>query len=193
MTYYDISGDDDEDMDSGWVEIAGDDEIEDLLAISGAEALIGAARRRSPRGMAAGRRSLSRNQLTQLAHNKALLQTRGPTKARYFPMGVPATTIAAGAAATIPVQPQVPFRPQRFVVPSDIAGSFTIGDIRVGKNSQFVTADAVPARAFQEDATSGIEFGFDTAQVSQVISVVANNISLAQQVFRAVFLGAAVE
>lgn len=184
--YYDIGAEDDDlDMDSGWLEIAGDDEIEDLLAVSGAEALIGAKKR--------ARKRLARNQLTQLAHNKALLQTRGPTKARYFPLGVPATTIAAGAAATIPVQPQVPFRPQRFVVPSDIAGSFTIGDIRVGKNSQFVTADAVPARAFQEDASSGIEFGFDTAQVSQVISVVANNISLAQQVFRAVFLGAAVE
>lgn len=182
--YYDIGAEDDLDMDSGWLEIAGDDEIEDLLAVSGAEALIGAKGRR---------KKLARNQLAQLAHNKALLQTRGPTKARYFPLGVPATTIAAGAAATIPVQPQVPFRPQRFVVPSDIAGSFTIGDIRVGKNSQFVTADAVPARAFQEDASSGIEFGFDTAQVSQVISVVANNISLAQQVFRAVFLGAAVE
>lgn len=181
--YYDIGAEDDLDMDSGWLEIAGD-EIEDMLAVSGAEALIGAKARR---------KRLGRNQLAALAHNKALLQTRGPTKARYFPLGVPATTIAAGAAATIPVQPQVPFRPQRFVVPSDIAGSFTIGDIRVGKNSQFVTADAVPARAFQEDAASGIEFGFDTAQVSQVISVVANNISLAQQVFRAVFLGAAVE
>lgn len=188
MSYYDIAGndDDDDDMESGWLEIAGDDEIEDLLAVSGAEALIGAKRRRNKRKQLGAVRA-------QLAHNKALLQTRGPSKARYFPMGVPATTIAAGAAATIPVQPQVPFRPQRFVVPSDIAGSFTIGDIRIGKNSQFVTADAVPARAFQEDATSGIEFGFDTAQVSQVISVVANNISLAQQVFRAVFLGAAVE
>lgn len=176
--YYDI-GEEDE----LWTDIAGEDEIEDLLAVSGAEALIGAKRRKQ----------LSRNAALGMVRNKAMIQTRGPTKARYFPLGVPATTIAAGAAATIPVQPQVPFRPQRFVVPSDIAGSFTIGDIRVGKNSQFVTADAVPARAFQEDASSGIEFGFDTAQVSQVISVVANNISLAQQVFRAVFLGAAVE
>lgn len=182
--YYDIGAEDDLDMDSGWLDIAGDDEVEDLLAVSGAEALVGARGKRRPR--------ISRQALA-LAHNKALLQTRGPTKARYFPLGIPATTIAAGAAATINVQPQVPYRPQRLIVPSDIAGSFTIGDIRVGKNSQFVTADAVPARAFQEDATSGIEFGFDTAQVSQVIAVVANNISLAQQVFRGVFMGAAVE
>lgn len=178
--YYDISGQEalvgDEDMESGWLEIAGDDEVENLLAVSGAP-----------------RRKLSRSAAMGMARNKALLQTRGPTKARYYPLGVPATTIAAGAAAAITVRPQVPYRVQRFVVPSDIAGSFTIGDIRIGKNSQFCSADAIPARAFQEDAASGIEFGFDTAQVSQDISITVNNISLAQQVFRAVFFGAAVE
>lgn len=179
--YYDIGaqgaliGDDDDDLIGDYMEIAGeDDEVSALLDV-------GARRRRPSRAAMA------------LAHNKALLKTRGPTKARYYPLGVPATTIAAGAAATITVRPQVPFRPQRFIVPSDIAGSFTIGDIRVGKNSQFVTADAVPARAFQEDAASGVEFGFDTAQVSQDISIVANNISAAQQVFRAIFFGQAVE
>jgi hypothetical protein len=183
VSYYDVGYEDDLDMEAGWLEIAGDDDVEDLLAVSGADALIGAR----------GRKKLPRSALTALARNKALLQTRGPTKARYYPLGIPATVINAGAAATITVRPQVPFRAQRFVVPSDIAGSFTIGDIRVGKNSQFVTADAVPARTFQEDAASGIEMGFDTAQVSQDISVVANNISLAAQTFRAVFWGAAVE
>lgn len=182
--YYDIGAqgalvgdDDDDDLVGEFLEIAGDDD-DDVSALLN----IGAKKRRR-----ANRTAMA------LAHNKALLRTRGPTKARYFPLGVPATTIAAGAASTITVRPQVPFRPQRFIVPSDIAGAFTIGDIRVGKNSQFVTADAVPARAFQEDASSGIEFGFDTAQVSQDISVVANNISAAQQVFRAIFMGQAVE
>lgn len=182
--YYDIGYDEDLELESGWLEIAGDDEVEDLLAVSGAQALVGAGKRRP---------KLSRGQALGMAKNKALLQTRGPTKARYYPLGIPATVIAAGAAATITVRPQVPFRAQRFVVPSDIAGSFTIGDIRVGKNSQFVTADAIPARAFQEDASSGIELGFDTAQVSQDISIVANNISLAAQTFRAMFMGSAVE
>lgn len=185
VVYYDIGNDDDLDLESGWLEIAGDDEVEDLLAVSGAQALVGAR--------AKARQKLSRNAALGMAKNKALLQTRGPTKARYYPLGIPATVIAAGAAATITVRPQVPFRAQRFVVPSDIAGSFTIGDIRVGKNSQFVTADAIPARAFQEDASSGIELGFDTAQVSQDISIVANNISLAAQTFRAMFMGSAVE
>lgn len=178
MSYYEIGGQgaligEDDDLIGDYLEIAGDD-VSDMLEV-------GAQRPRVNRMAMA------------LAHNKAMLRTRGPTKARYFPLGVPATTIAAGLASTITVRPQVPFRPQRFIVPSDIAGAFTIGDIRVGKNSQFVTADAVPARAFQEDASTGIEFGFDTAQVSQDISVVANNISAAQQVFRAIFMGQAVE
>ena len=187
MSYYDIGAEALIGADDPWMDIGEDDDggydvgaddVEDLLAVSG-------ARRRNRRRVPAAALALARN--------KALLTTRGPTKARYYPLGVPATTVAAGAAATIALRPQVPYRAQRLVVPSDIAGSFVITDIRVGKNSQFVTSDPVPARAFQEDASSGIEFGFDTAQVSMDLSIAISNVSLAQQVFRACFLGAAVE
>ena len=65
-------------------------------------------------------------------------------------------------------------------------------DLKIGKNSQFAATGAVPARMFQEDATRNY-FGFDTAQVSQDVTLVVTNISGVAQRFRASVVGRAVE
>lgn len=122
-----------------------------------------------------------------------IVQRERPTKAREFPLGFESpTTIAPGATATITSRPQIPFKGARLIVPSDIAGSFSILDLRVGKNSQFTSSGAVPARTFQENAV-GIRLSLDTAQISQDVTLQVQNIGGAPQTFRASIIGSAVE
>ena len=130
----------------------------------------------------------------KLAANQTLVRSQSYEKTREYPIGFDSgtTLIAAGAQASITVRPQIPFRGERLVVPSDIAGSFTIDDIRVGKNSQFVATGSVPARTFQETGV-GVRLSLDTCQVSMDLVLVATNISLASARFRATMIGRAVE
>lgn len=130
---------------------------------------------------------------TQLAaRHSAMLVQRQVTKAREYPLGFPTTAVAAAAATTITSQPQVPFRGRRLIVPSDIAGSFLINDLKVGKNSMFPTSNPVPARAFTELGV-GVDLNLDTAQISQIISLAVENTSGASLDFNAVLIGTAVE
>ncbi len=159
-----------------FMEIGADESPEDLLALAGA----------GPRRKLTALKAM-------LARNKHLLRSRGPTKARTYFLGFRTTVpVGAGLNAVVTERPQLPFRPERFIVPSDIAGSFEIADFRIGKNSQLVTAQAVPARTFQEDATNTL-LGLDTAQVCQDITLSVNNIGGAALFFRATMIGAAVE
>lgn len=123
----------------------------------------------------------------------ALLDTRGATKAREYPLGFASTTpVIAGGSQRITTRPQVPFRVDRLVVPSDIAGLFVIDDVKVGKNSQFAAEGAVPARVFQENGV-GVTLKGDTAQVSMDVTLSVSNVSGAPSVFRAAIIGPAVE
>lgn len=123
----------------------------------------------------------------------ALLHERAPSKSREYPLGfVSAAAVAAGASARITTRPQVPFRIDRLVVPSDLAGLFTIDDVKVGKNSQFAAEGAVPARIFQENGV-GVCLKGDTAQISMDVTLSVTNISGAASFFRAAIIGPAVE
>lgn len=129
----------------------------------------------------------------RMVQSGLMVQRERPTKAREFPLGFESpTTVLAGATATITSRPQIPFRGERLIVPSDIAGSFSILDLRVGKNSQFTSSGAVPARTFQENAV-GIRLQLDTAQISQDVTLSVQNVGGAPQTFRAALIGSAVE
>lgn len=128
-----------------------------------------------------------------LAQQGLVLKETTPTAARTFPLGfVSNGAIAAGASVVIVSRPQVLFKGQRLVVPSDIAGDFSIDDVKVGKNSQFVAEGAIPARVLQENAF-GVSMELDTAQISQDITIAITNISGAARVFRAALIGRAAE
>lgn len=121
------------------------------------------------------------------------LRTRPPTKGREYVMGMDSVAaVAAAATAIITTRPQVIFRPDRLVVPASIAASFVINDLRVGKNSQFVSATAVPAEAFTQGAF-GVRLKMDTAQISQDIILSVTNISGGGLRFLAALIGPAVE
>lgn len=128
-----------------------------------------------------------------LAQHGLLLKEVQPNKARRFPIGFTSDgVIPAGASATIVSRPQVLFKGERVVVPSDIAGDFTIDDLKVGKNSMFASESSLPARCMQEDAV-GVQMNMDTAQISQDLSIAVTNISGADRTFRAMIVGKVAE
>lgn len=124
--------------------------------------------------------------------NASALVSRAPQKSREFPLGFPETSIDAGDTANVVTFPQVPFRGERLLIPSDIAGLFAIDDIKVGKNSQLVASGPLPARCFSE-VSVGVGLHLDTAQVSQQITLVVRNISGQTATFRGMLIGRAVE
>ena len=122
-----------------------------------------------------------------------VLRQGQPSKAREIVMGIDSVaTIAAGATANVSGQPQIVFRPDRIVIPSTIAGSFLINDLKVGKNSQFVNGTAVPAEAFTQGAF-GVRLKMDTLQISQQVIFNVTNTSGGALRFNAALIGPSVE
>jgi len=126
----------------------------------------------------------------QMVNNLALrgggaaVVSRSATKARKYMQGFGPVTIAAGATANIIVQPQVTFKGKRLFIPSDFAGAILVNDLKVGNVSQFPSSNGVPGRVFTEFAV-GADQDFDTAQISQQISLSVTNTSGAPIVFTA--------
>lgn len=128
-----------------------------------------------------------------MAANALVVRDDPPTNARRFPLGFESNgTVAAAATVTITSRPQVLFKGQRLVIPSDVAGDFTIDDLKVGKDSQFVAEGSIPGRVLQENATM-VDFDLDTAQISQDISLIVTNIGGAPRTFRAALWGKVAE
>jgi hypothetical protein len=121
------------------------------------------------------------------------IQNSGPSKGRKWWLGFASTsTVAAsGGTASVSAQPQCLFKGKRLIVPSDIAGSFDISDIKIGQQSQLGSSGNIPARVFDERAV-GVELDLDTAAVSQLISINVVNNSGAATTFKAAMLGWAV-
>lgn len=116
------------------------------------------------------------------------------TRAREYPLGFDSVQlIAAGATLPVVTQPQIPFRVERLVIPSDIGGLYATEEVSVGKNPQFAATDvAVPARTFDEQAV-GVSMRGDTGQVSQNVTLRMNNFGGAPNRFRATIIGTALE
>lgn len=122
-----------------------------------------------------------------------VVQQRRDMKLREYPLGFDSLApVPAAATATIATQPQVLFRVERLVVPSDIAGAFVVEELTVGKNPQLASLTAVPARIYDERAV-GVRLKGDTAQVSMNVSLRVTNVSGAAVRFRAAVIGAAID
>jgi hypothetical protein len=161
---------------------SGADELEalDRLAIMGADG-------------GADPAMLSRIIAQKIANGSVLTREDKPTQARDYPLGFASTTpVLAGAPGTAVSFPQIVFRGERLIVPSDIAGQFVLTQIIVGKNPQQVSADAIPCRVFDERGV-GVRLSMDTAQISQQITLNVINIGGAPATFRAAIIGKAVE
>lgn len=127
-----------------------------------------------------------------LARSAVLTQTERQTKGREYPVGFGPVVVAAGGIATVMTQPQILFRPERLIVPSDIAGQFDFLQIIVGKNPQVAANNPIAARTFDEQSV-GVRLRMDTCQISQQIVLQVQNVGGAPATFRATMIGTAVE
>jgi hypothetical protein len=176
-------------------EIVGDDEIDGLAVGDDVDALL-AMTGASGANIEAAKRMLAARRQAALARNfnprVVATATRRADRQREYPLGFTQVAVPAGAVVTIPARPQVVFRGERLIIPSNIAPFFLIQNIVVGKDSQQVAPGAVPAIAFSEVGV-GVRLKLDTAQPGIDISLVVQNISGVVQDFAAALIGTVVE
>jgi hypothetical protein len=135
---------------------------------------------------------MARDLMARRVASGSLLRSVAPRNAREYALGLGSTSVAGTSSANINVQPQVIFRPERLVVPSNLAVDFLITDIKVGKNSQLVSTGALPAVMFTEQAF-GVRLKMDTAQISMFVTVSVTNQNPAARNFQGGLVGPAVE
>jgi len=112
------------------------------------------------------------------ARIRSVQARQGLWKRHYLPLNLTSgTTVAAGATGTLQNNPQRLFKPSRLVIPSDVAGLFSVLNLFVGVKPQLVATGGMPARLFSE-ASFDSGFEGDTAQISQAVSVQVQNNSL---------------
>lgn len=110
-----------------------------------------------------------------------------------YPMGLGQDAVPAGATVTVTVSPQIQFKGDRIMVPSNIGESFDVLDIRVGKTSQLPTSEQpIDAIAFSE-VSQGACVDMDTAPANSNVSMTVRNKSGVAVDFRAVIFGVAVD
>lgn len=173
-------------------EILGDDESGEFIPSSsgagfvGDDDIIGAFLRKKRQSAAA--QALMRKRVAA----GALLRGVPPRNSREYALGLGSTSVSGNSSANINVQPQVIFRPERLVVPSNLAIDFLITDIKVGKNSQLVSTGALPAVMFTEVAF-GVRLKMDTCQISMFVTISVTNQNPAARNFQGGIVGPAVE
>jgi hypothetical protein len=192
-----ISGEDDDD-DEEIISGEDDDEVlEALVSGAGDTEIVGKRRRRTKAQRALlklrARRRKRAKQIKALKRklarkNAGAVVKRGLQRRRRYPLGFVPTSVASATTQNIPAAPQNLFRPERLVIPSDIAFDFGVPDIKIGNMSQLVQDVELPGAIFSEVAIdTGVHF--DTAEVGNQISCRARNKSAVTIEFSAAVLG----
>jgi len=198
MSYADIVGyesivgmDELDSLDSVGDNIAIGDELADLYMATGANGGSPAVVQRNPTAL---RKLASQLDLARQVDPRAVgVVDRPATRRREYPIGFEALADTPPAGVTtVEARPQISFRGERLVIPSDISLFFVMDDLVVGKNSQLVAVGAIPAATFSEVGV-GVRLNLDTANVGNLISLRVRNISADDQRFRATIIGTAVE
>ena len=124
--------------------------------------------------------------------------------------------VLAGGSMTIEVAPQLPFKADQLYVDAE-SRCFSVNDILVGRNSQYITPDPVPAGAFtrgsgdildlfranpspgallelplrlaEDTRECGLRLTFDVVQVGMSMSVRVTNRALIPARFLGAFIG----
>lgn len=119
---------------------------------------------------------------------------RGPMRSpdsRELLIGFVSLAVPGGSSVVVSARPQVLFRPTRLVIPSALAPSFSLDDIKIGNRSQLIAAGPVPGEAFSSTAVN-TPLRMDTCQVSMEIILQCANITAGAVDFRAAMFGDAV-
>lgn len=121
-----------------------------------------------------------------------IVSQRGYTKGRVQSIGFTSLALSPGTTVDISSRPQELFRGTRLVIPSSIAASIVVEDIKVGRSSQFVGSGAQPGEAFKDTAT-GDNVSLDTARPGMDITLKITNVGGTAVDFRATLFGDVVE
>jgi hypothetical protein len=187
MSQFDLIGDDS--FGGIGADLIGEDALLHALSVSGDDDLIAGLGNTEIVGAAANRKQAVRGALRKIAmRNAGAVVENSLSRRRRYPLGFVPTAIAAGTSSLIPSAPQNLFRPERLVIPSDIAFDLGVVDIKVGNQSQLVQSVEVPAALFSEVAID-TNVTFDTAEVGNQVSVQARNKSGAALEFTAGLIG----
>jgi hypothetical protein len=162
---------------------------EDLLhALS-----IGAARKgKHQRASALKRVAQKISEYRKIDPGAVAVHQRKLDKRRRFPLGFQPTTVPAGVNSNIPAAPQDLFRPERLVIPSDVAFDFGVQDVKVGNTLQLVSGGEVPAALFTE-VSIDTHVHFKTAEIGNQISVSVRNKTTGDIEFSAGVIGTVVQ
>jgi hypothetical protein len=180
----------------GIEEIVGDDLLGDAFVgddeSSGLEdSLVGAYKHLKASGknkQAAALRALINKRVSE----GSIVRDVNPSKSREWVVGFDITTVTAGATVAITKQPQVLFRPERLIIPSNIALDFMLTVLKIGKNTQFTATGSVPAVVFSESAF-GVRLKLDTCQISMQVILSVQNLAAQNRNFMGALIGPAVE
>ena len=123
--------------------------------------------------------------VVRMAPAGKMLQPVRNTELRRYPLGLGATSIAAGATAIISANPQLPFRVDRLVTPST---GLLIENLAVGTVSQFVAAGAVPTEVFAPDAFD-VQLKGDTAVPGVSVQITVSNPTAGALTFSGAIIG----
>jgi hypothetical protein len=121
------------------------------------------------------------------APQRARVMKTSPNRLQRLALGIGTTSVAATSSAVITVTPQVPFKLERFISQSV---TLSIGDIKVGTNSQFVGAGAIPIEIFARDAI-GVGLKGDTAVPGVDIALYVSNATAGALTCAGAYLGLA--
>lgn len=83
------------------------------------------------------------------------------------------TLVPAGSTVYVTGRPQVLFRPELVSIERDLAPHFMVMDIKIGKNSQFVSSTPIPAEEFA--AGNRRHLKLDICQISMDVTVALYN------------------
>lgn len=106
---------------------------------------------------------------------KLMQEPPRPITIRTFVLASGKTDVGPGESVNITFQSQVNFKPSIVVIPVEIRDKFLITDIKIGKNSQFLSATPVPANAFAFEDGTPIALKMDVARPGQLITLSITN------------------
>lgn len=188
MGQFDLIGDDS--FGGVGADLIGEDALLHALSVSGDDDIVAGLGNTEIVGAATpAKKQAVRQALRKIAmRNAGAVVENALSRRRRYPLGFVPTVIASATSSLIPSAPQNLFRPERLVIPSDIAFDLGVVDIKVGNQSQLVQSVEVPAALFSEVAID-TNVTFDTAEVGNQVSVQARNKSGAPLEFTAGLIG----
>lgn len=157
-----------------------DDEFGDDAEFGGDEILGGPPRRKSLARRVAGAR-----QAGGVYVGKA-----DPSSMREQPLPF-SRSFTTGENFTIQVQPQRMFRPERLTFASVTAAFFTVSDVSIAQEPQFVAPGVTLAQLFSE-VSVGMRLRGKTANLGAIISINATNIDTTTRVLYGTIIGTVV-